>query len=401
MHKILSIAWKETIIRFSSRTELLFFLILPIAFTFILSDGLAGDPSEGTQSIELLVVNVDDSELAQTLVDGIDATSAVRVALVSAETAADQFADGATAVLTIPTGFGAAVNAGEAVTLDLQKEPDNNDATIVEQTVNAVIGSLNQPLAIAQAGVAFAEQTQPFADTAARDTFFVATLDRAQTLLADAPSRFVVTKPDGSISEEASFDVTAHQSAGQLVTWVFIPLLGVAAVFAFERNHGTLRRLLTTPTTKSTQLLGIVSGHVGHAIVQMLLLMVFGAVVLQVDWGKSPLGLVIMMLSFGLAGVALGTMLGTLIKTTSQASSVAILLGMAMALLGGCWFPLEIFPPAAQTVARFLPTTWAMEGFSNLLAVNTGIDGVLVPAAVLLGFAVVFFGVGVWRFRYE
>lgn len=108
-----------------------------------------------------------------------------------------------------------------------------------------------------------------------------------------------------------------------------------------------------------------------------------------------------MMLSFGLAGVALGTMLGTLIKTTSQASSVAILLGMAMALLGGCWFPLEIFPPAAQTVARFLPTTWAMEGFSNLLAVNTGIDGVLVPAAVLLGFAVVFFGVGVWRFRYE
>jgi ABC-2 type transport system permease protein len=401
MHKITSIAWKETIIRFSSLTELLFFLVLPITFTFILGGGLAGDPSEAARTIQLLVVDSDGSNLSQTLIDGIDDTGTIHADVVSAETAADQFADGATALLTIPAGFGAAVNASDPIALDLQKELDNSNADIVEQSVNSVLGSLNRPIAIAQASVDFAEQKQPFATDAARSDYFNASLAQAQTLVDTAPARFIATQPDGTVSESVSFDITAHQSAGQLVTWVFIPLLGVAAVFAFERNHGTLRRLLTTPTTKATQLLGIVTGYVGHAIVQMLLLIGFGALVMNVDWGQSPLGLAIMMVTFGLAGVALGTMLGTFIKTTSQASSIAILLGMSMALLGGCWFPLEIFPPAAQTVAMLLPTRWAMEGFTNLLVLDMGIEGVLIPAAVLLGFAAVFFSIGVWRFRYE
>jgi ABC-2 type transport system permease protein len=401
MHKIASIAWKETIIRFSSRTELLFFLILPIIFTFILGGGLAGDPSEAARTIQLLVIDLDASVLSQTLIDEIDGSAGVGVDVVSAENAADQFADGAPAVLTIPAGFGAAVNNGESIALDLQKELDNSNADIVEQTINTAIGALNQPLAIAQASVDFAGQTQPFATDAGRENYFNASLEQAQTLVDDSPSLFVVTKPDGSVSEAVSFDITAHQSAGQLVTWVFIPLLGVAAVFAFERNHGTLRRLLTTPTTKTTQLLGIVTGHFGHAIVQMILLIGFGTLVMNVNWGQSPIGLAIMMVSFGLAGVAMGTMLGTFIKTTSQASSVAILMGMAMALLGGCWFPVEMFPPAAQTVALLLPTRWAMEGFSNLLALNMGVENVLVPAGVLLGFAAVFFAIGVWRFRFE
>jgi len=41
MKKILTIIWKDTILRFSSRSELIFFLILPIIFTFILRVGRA------------------------------------------------------------------------------------------------------------------------------------------------------------------------------------------------------------------------------------------------------------------------------------------------------------------------------------------------------------------------
>jgi ABC-2 type transport system permease protein len=75
--------------------------------------------------------------------------------------------------------------------------------------------------------------------------------------------------------------------------------------------------------------------------------------------------------------------------------------GMVMALLGGCWYPLELFPKAMQTIVQVLPTTWAMRGLLNIVLRGQGLASVLLPAAVLLGFALVFFGIGVARFRYE
>ena len=40
----------------------------------------------------------------------------------------------------------------------------------------------------------------------------------------------------------------------------------------------------------------------------------------------------------GLAPAVLGTMLGTFIKPEGQASGLSLMLGMVMALMGGCWF---------------------------------------------------------------
>jgi ABC-2 type transport system permease protein len=74
---------------------------------------------------------------------------------------------------------------------------------------------------------------------------------------------------------------------------------------------------------------------------------------------------------------------------------------MVMALLGGCWWPLELFPQVLQQVVRVLPTTWAMQGFTDLIYRGSTWIGVLPSASVLFGFAVIFFVVGVMRFKYE
>ena len=137
-----------------------------------------------------------------------------------------------------------------------------------------------------------------------------------------------------------------------MITWVFIPLLGISAMFAYERQKGTLRRPLTTPTRRPTYLLGAVSGQVATALVQMLLLVAFGAIVLHLDWGQSPAALAAMLITSALAAAALGTTLGTFVKTEAQAGGLSMMLGMVMALLGGCWYPIELFPPFVQTAAR-------------------------------------------------
>jgi ABC-type multidrug transport system permease subunit len=47
------------------------------------------------------------------------------------------------------------------------------------------------------------------------------------------------------------------------------------------------------------------------------------------------------------------------------------------------------------------PVTWAMDAYTELIFFGGSLATVLVPVAVLLGMAVVFFTVGALRFRYE
>ncbi|MFH0878102.1 MAG: ABC transporter permease, partial [Lentisphaerota bacterium] len=123
--------------------------------------------------------------------------------------------------------------------------------------------------------------------------------------------------------------------------------------------------------------------------------------VMKVNWADDPAALAVMMTASALAAAALGTMLGTFVKTEGQASGLSIMLGMVMALLGGCWYPLELFPAAVQNVVKVLPTTWAMQGMLDILLRGHGVVDILPEAGVLLGFAAVFFVVGIWRFKYE
>jgi ABC-2 type transport system permease protein len=77
------------------------------------------------------------------------------------------------------------------------------------------------------------------------------------------------------------------------------------------------------------------------------------------------------------------------------------MLGMVMALLGGCWYPIELFPQFVRNVVKIFPTTWAMQGMLDIVLRGRSISAVLPSAGVLLIFAFVFFVVGIWRFKYE
>ena len=68
--------WKDTIIRFSSKSELLFFLILPVTFTALLGGFMSPDP-DADNRIPLLVVNEDGSALAERLIDTLAQSDSV------------------------------------------------------------------------------------------------------------------------------------------------------------------------------------------------------------------------------------------------------------------------------------------------------------------------------------
>lgn len=300
----------------------------------------------------------------------------------------------------IPAGFGVdSRRAGSLPSLQLRQQPNNPDVLIAERAVQAVIDRVGSAAAIALKSVDEAEKHKAFESDAARQTYFELALAQAQTLIDQAPQRVAIVR--AATRDKVDYDPRANTSAGQLVTWVFIPLLGISSLFAYERQQGTLRRLLTTPTTRATFLLGTISGQVLASLVQMLLLVTVGALALNVQWGRDPVALAVMLVTFALAAAALGTTLGTFVKSEGQATGISVLLGMVMALMGGCWYPLELFPEAVGNIVKILPTTWAMQGLLALALRGGGLTDILPAAGVLLGFAVIFFTIGIWRFRYE
>ncbi|PWH12511.1 MAG: hypothetical protein DDG60_12770 [Anaerolineae bacterium] len=399
MKKLFAIIYKDALIRFASPWEWVFFIVLPVAFTFLLA---GGTPSgEQDRRIRLLVVDEAGTSVSHQVLAELEKSTAVRSEVVSRAEGQKQFDERrASALFILPADLDiSALNAGSAE-VELLQQPNNINATVAERAILTALRSVSSAVGAANNAVSQREKQMPFASEAERQAYFNQSLEIARQLQADAPPRVTVIEGD-TPEQQVDWDPRANSSAGQLITWVFIPLFGISAMFAYERQQGTLRRLLTTPCTKATFLLGTILGQVAFALLQMSLLVLFGMAVLNLQWGRDPLALAVILTAAALAAAALGTTMGTFIKSESQANGLSIMFGMVMALLGGCWYPLELFPEVVRTVVHILPTTWAMQGLLDLVLRGRGLVDILPEAGVLLGFAVVFFVVGIWRFRYE
>jgi ABC-2 type transport system permease protein len=402
MSKIFHLAWTDIRTEFSERSTLVFFLILPIVFTAILGNAMSGtapDPGADNRLIVLLV-DEDGSSLAAEFTTLLSSSQVVRPVLLERAAAEERLVEeGLPGLLIIPAGFGAALLAGEELVLALQTAVTDNRTVAVQQAVAAAAGQVSSGVLAALASVEAAEQIRPFPGEAARTAFFNASLAMAQKRLQEPPA--ILTANQAAVVDPEVIGGFELASAGQLVTWVLITLIGTSNVLVNERLGGTLRRLLVTPTRKATIMAGKICGRLSMGLLQMGLLIGVGAIAFGVDWGQSPGALILLVITFGVAASAFGLLLGALARTRSQASGLTIMFSMVLAALGGAWWPLEITPPGYQTAVQLLPTTWAMKGFTAVIVRGHGVAEVLPIAGILLLFALVFFSAGLWRFRYE
>jgi ABC-2 type transport system permease protein len=146
---------------------------------------------------------------------------------------------------------------------------------------------------------------------------------------------------------------------------------------------------------------GKIASVFGLAVLETGILVGFGALVLDVPWGHDPLALLMVLVPYLLAATGIGVLISALVRSRAQLSGLMPLVAKGLAMIGGCYWQLEIMPPFMQTLARLTPTGWTMIGLTDVVARNQGVQAALVPAAVLLAMATVFFGLGVWRLRLE
>jgi ABC-2 type transport system permease protein len=394
LRKILAIAAVDIRIEFEDRSTWLFFLILPVVFTALLGLSFAGGGN-----VAVLVVDEDHGPVAARLVAALSADRGLEPTLVSAADAKTALAaSNPPPVLTIPAGFGDGLLAGGHPGLRLDYASETSAVLAARQAVASATDQLGGAVAAARAATAQVEAVRPFADEAARSTYLAAALGQAEELVARPPAATATSTSPNVVQLPTGY---GQSSPGELVMWTLITLLGAAEVFVSERLSGTLRRVLITPTRRSTIVVGKIAGRYALGLLQMALLIGIGAAVFHVPWGRSPLALLMVVLSFALMAVALGVLLATISRTRAQASQLMILFSMLLAALGGAWFPLEVTPASFQAVAQVLPTTWAMHGFNEVILRGGGPAAVLPSVAILLGFAAAFLLIAIRRLKLD
>lgn len=191
------------------------------------------------------------------------------------------------------------------------------------------------------------------------------------------------------------FDLGA---SSMLLLFIFLTSMTSAVALIETRRLGLSRRMLSTPTSVGTIVIGEGVGRFGIAMVQGLFIMLGSLIVFGVDWGE-PLGSVSLLLCFALVGAGAGMFVGSLLRTEQQAIGVGILMGLGLGALGGCMVPMEFFSSTMVTVAHVTPHAWAIDGYAELIRRGGSFVDVLPYLGILLAYAAVLMGLASWRLR--
>jgi hypothetical protein len=174
-----------------------------------------------------------------------------------------------------------------------------------------------------------------------------------------------------------------------IVSLMFVTLLLAAGMLAIERSENAYARLVRGLVSPSGLLAEKVVLSAGCASAVTLLMSVFVALFVHLDWGRCELW--VLAIAFGgLAFGALGVAIGGLAREVSAASLMAFLLSLPIAFVA--LVPADAVSGAVKTlldvVAFAFPFKAALEAIDNAFAATS--PGIVLPLVHLAVLTVVF-----------
>lgn len=191
--------------------------------------------------------------------------------------------------------------------------------------------------------------------------------------------------------------LVAVGSAQAVFFALFTGVFGILSIYD-ERKQWTLQRILVSPTTGTTILLGRLLGNVVVVFAQLLLLLLaltlIASIVLGTPifiWGSNLLALFGVLAALSLCVSGMGVLIVGLARTQEQVQVIGPMVNMGLGVLGGSF---GFGFGSAVSGLSFI--YWAVDAFEKL-AVNQGEIGF--NLLVLAGQGILFFLVGSWFFR--
>jgi ABC-2 type transport system permease protein len=136
-------------------------------------------------------------------------------------------------------------------------------------------------------------------------------------------------------------------------------------------------------------------------LAQEIILVLLGQFAFGVNYLRQPLAILLMAVVVALWAASLGLLIGAIAKKEEQVIVLCLIAMFLFSALGGAWFPLDVAGKAFAAIGHVMPAAWAMDGFQNIIMRGLSFASVVIPAGILMIYTVVFFGLALWRFRFE
>ena len=388
--RIIDLALKDLVQIARDKRMVLFLVIMPIFFTAFMGSGFQPGTSTTDARLPIAIIDNDHSSLLSTELQNMLADSPVVRSEVISSTASAQIDDRVgngqyAAAITIPAGFNDRLLSGGSSSIDLiadQNSANGQAAATAIQTVLTRIFSLGKVANLA--------------------TTSNSGVDVAQLIKQGSQAWRV---PAISIETETATRVKSNPytqlSPGLIVQFAIFGLISSAMVLVLERKTRTLQRLLTTSMSRSAIIAGHLLAMFVVVVLQELILIGAGQFAFGVDYLREPLAILLVVIGLGLWIASLGLFISTLAKGEEQVVLFAMIGMFVFAALAGAWFPLETTGPTFAAIGHLTPGAWAMDGFQNIVVRGLAFDSVLLPVGVLIAYSILFFALGVWRFKME
>ncbi len=396
MIRIFDIAQNDLRLLLRDRKTFLFLLLMPILFTvmFGFAFGAFNTNSGSDSRLPIGYLDQDNSRTSHQLHDLLAASKVIRLDENQARSTADleqAVSDKKiTAALIVPIDYGRASLAGKHPRLTLIDDTSTSEGTTIQADVLATANRLDSSISIALSAEQIAGDSVPF-----RPTF-----EKSLAAWQNPPIEITATLSSALKKlNDGTYNLgLANTAPGFMLQFAIAGLLTAAQIIVVERKTYSLQRLLTTATRRLHILFGHYLAIFTLIFCQFTLLILFESLVLKVGYLRMPAATLLLAFSSALCVAGLGLLIGIMARTEEQAVMFSLIPMFVFAGLGGAWVPLEFTGTTFAAIGHVSPIAWALDGFKNIIVRGLGIESILLSAAALVGYAILFFGLATWRF---
>jgi ABC-2 type transport system permease protein len=399
--KSLLIAWKDFKIRMRDRKGMVTMIVMPLILTAILgaalSEVMGGDGGFSETTVGLY--QADQDPIAEALrTEVLLELEFVKVKLAQDDDELKELlkAGKIDVGLSIPMEWSSDINNGGLKEISIYSQTDKQVKATVIQSIVESFSERVKTVSLSTTAV-ISDLTESRAATTGAGTenmkevvdIIVADLNQAGQI------QFEIEEE--SIGKKMVSSMQYYAAAMAVMFLLFNATMGAKSIIQ-ERNTETLARLMTSPTSNGSILIGKFMGTLLFALIQLIIFYIATSLFYDVNWGGNILQVVAVGIAYSVAVSGLSMILAAVVseeKTTDLISGVGV---QIFAILGGSMLPIYIFPDALQSFANITPNKWALTSFLSVMS-GTSWSQLFLPISVLILMGLLSLTIGTWRLK--
>ena len=370
-------------------------LLLPLVFTFFM-----GNMNTNSVKIPVAFIDLDQSTYSENLIAQLQQNTNYEILKANQEDTSEMVKQRkVVGAFILEEGLEASVRSGKTPKIQVQQVYETPELLTLMNDIRTALTYIHANINIADSTLDFIQQHK--AQPIESQIIWEHAYENAISKWFPKPPVSVTMTELGSTTTVKSQMIT-HSSVGFTLFFVMYTIIFAVGDILAEKQQGTWQRLLVFPVKKREILGGNLLASFVLGFIQILLLMLFGIFLFNVDWGNDLPYTLLLIGAYVFAISCMGLALSGIVKTPAQLHTATPIITVCTAMLGGTFWPLDfVQSKVLLLLAKLTPQYWAIHSIESVIHYGGSFRTIQTPFLMLLFMGFVFFFAGLRLVKWE